>query len=240
MDIVLLILIFMIGITWGSFLNVWIYRLPIGGSIARGRSFCPDCRHILSPLDLVPLFSWLFLRGQCRYCKRKISWQYPLVEFVTGMLFVIIFLMFPESPVLMLKAIFVVTFTITAGGIVWHKSCVPGKLFCPFFTVMLGFAAYELVKDTSKINGYWLTIIGMTGVLYLAFANDRTVGMIMTFASVVLGIWALAALTLGLAIYFPAGRLLKRETKSIVFSPLAKLTTIIGILIVFFVKAYWF
>lgn len=240
MDIVLLILIFMIGITWGSFLNVWIYRIPNGGNIAKGRSYCPYCRHTLSPLDLVPLFSYLFLRGKCRYCKCRIPWRYPLVEFITGALFVSTFLIFPESPYAMLKAFLVITFVITAGGIVYQEGFVPGKLFYPFIAIMLGLAFYELIKDPSKAFSYWLAIMGMTGVLYLAYSHDRATGMLMTFAIAVIGIWTLAALTIGLILYYPAGVLLKKRTNKIFFSSLNKLTTAIGILIVFFIKQCYF
>jgi prepilin signal peptidase PulO-like enzyme (type II secretory pathway) len=56
----------------------------------RGKSFCPHCKHTLSWQDLIPVFSFLFLRGKCRYCDKKISFQYPLVEIATGLLFVLI------------------------------------------------------------------------------------------------------------------------------------------------------
>lgn len=71
---------FVFGTAIGSFCNVVIYRLHVGDSPLRGRSYCPHCTHQLSSSDLVPLFSYLFLRGRCRYCKGRISAQYPLVE----------------------------------------------------------------------------------------------------------------------------------------------------------------
>ena len=72
--------VFLVGSVIGSFLNVVIYRVPRGISIAKGRSFCPSCGHTLSARDLFPFFSWIFLRGKCRYCKAPISPRYPLVE----------------------------------------------------------------------------------------------------------------------------------------------------------------
>ncbi len=89
--------IFIFGLCIGSFLNCVIYRLALqnfsfwknlGGL---SRSFCPHCKHILSFKDLFPVFSFLFLRGRCRYCKKNISIQYPLVELVTGLVFLLIF-----------------------------------------------------------------------------------------------------------------------------------------------------
>jgi len=81
-------LIFIFGLIVGSFLNCIIYRLEVGGSFLKGRSYCPNCKHILSWKDLIPIFSFLILRGKCRYCQKPISLQYPLVELATGILFV--------------------------------------------------------------------------------------------------------------------------------------------------------
>lgn len=82
---------FLFGLVIGSFLNCLIYRLFQKKTIF-GRSFCPVCQHFLSFFDLVPVFSFLFLKGRCRYCQTKISWQYPLVEIVTGFLFLFSFI----------------------------------------------------------------------------------------------------------------------------------------------------
>lgn len=79
--------IFLLGLIVGSFLNCVVYRLERGESFLKGRSYCPNCRHQLSWIDLVPLFSFVFLAGKCRYCKKPISGQYPLVELIAGLLF---------------------------------------------------------------------------------------------------------------------------------------------------------
>lgn len=71
---------FLFGIVIGSFLNVLIYRIPKGENFVKANSHCMNCNHRLYAKDLVPLFSWLFLGGKCRYCKAKISCQYPIVE----------------------------------------------------------------------------------------------------------------------------------------------------------------
>jgi len=83
--------IFIFGLFIGSFLNCLIYRLEKNESFWRGRSYCPHCNHILSWQDLIPLFSFLILKGKCRYCNQKISLQYPLVELSTAILFILIF-----------------------------------------------------------------------------------------------------------------------------------------------------
>lgn len=85
------LIIFLYGIVIGSFLNVCIYRIPLGESIAKERSHCMTCGYQLRWFDLVPLFSWLALRGKCRKCKTPISPQYPIIEAVNGVLYVLIF-----------------------------------------------------------------------------------------------------------------------------------------------------
>jgi leader peptidase (prepilin peptidase)/N-methyltransferase len=79
------------GLNIGSFLNVVIWRLPRGGSIAEPKwSYCPRCEHRLGALDLIPVLSFLFLGRRCRYCKEPISWRYPAIELLTGILFMIV------------------------------------------------------------------------------------------------------------------------------------------------------
>ncbi len=87
-------IIFMFGAIIGSFLNVVIYRVPLGLNIAVGRSFCPNCKTNLGVLDLFPLFSYIFLGGKCRYCKVKIPIRYFLVELISATLFLVIYLVY--------------------------------------------------------------------------------------------------------------------------------------------------
>lgn len=92
-----------IGLSIGSFINAFSWRYKINHSVSSkkknkdlsiltGRSMCPNCRHILGPMDLIPIISWILLRGKCRYCHQKISFQYPLVEFITGLLSLIYYI----------------------------------------------------------------------------------------------------------------------------------------------------
>lgn len=78
---------FLVGTIIGSFLNVIIYRIPIGESIISPPSHCGNCDSRLRPLDLIPILSWIALKGKCRYCSSKISYRYPFVELLTGGLF---------------------------------------------------------------------------------------------------------------------------------------------------------
>ena len=84
------VVIFLYGIVIGSFLNVCIYRIPGGENITKG-SHCMSCGYRLKWYDLVPLFSYLFLGGKCRKCKKKISVQYPLVEGLNGILYLVVY-----------------------------------------------------------------------------------------------------------------------------------------------------
>ncbi|MCR1897974.1 prepilin peptidase [Irregularibacter muris] len=83
----MVLLIFILGLIIGSFLNVCIYRIPLGKSIAYPPSICGHCHTRLKPLDLFPVISWMFLRGKCRYCGESIDIRYPFVELFTGILF---------------------------------------------------------------------------------------------------------------------------------------------------------
>lgn len=91
---IIYLFIFIFGICIGSFLNVVIYRTPKGISIAKGRSYCPKCNNQLKNYDLVPIFSYLVLKGKCRFCSNKISIRYPIVELFTGIIFIICFMCF--------------------------------------------------------------------------------------------------------------------------------------------------
>ena len=87
---ILYIIVFLYGIIIGSFLNVCIYRMPKGESVVTVGSHCMNCKHPLKGYDLFPVFSYLVLRGKCRYCGAKISIQYPLVELANGILYVLV------------------------------------------------------------------------------------------------------------------------------------------------------
>ncbi len=95
----LLIYIFIVGLVTGSFLNVVIYRMPRDKSIVHPPSSCPSCGKLIRFYDNIPLVSWLILRGKCRYCGSKISARYFIVELLTGILFVSVFLIFFGSDI---------------------------------------------------------------------------------------------------------------------------------------------
>lgn len=92
--IFLYVYVFVIGCCIASFINVVIYRVPLGISVAKGRSFCPECHHQLHALDLIPIVSYVFLRGKCRYCGSHIPVRDTLLELFGGMLGMLCFYRF--------------------------------------------------------------------------------------------------------------------------------------------------
>ena len=99
-----IVILAVLGLCLGSFINAFVYRLHERTadlkknkdlSIIHGRSICPSCKHQLGARDLVPIFSWIALQGKCRYCKQPISAQYPLVELITAVLFVVSYVYWP-------------------------------------------------------------------------------------------------------------------------------------------------
>lgn len=89
MDYILYLLIFCIGALFGSFFTLAVYRIPIGQDITHTRSYCPKCKHKLGFWDMIPIFSYAFLGGKCRYCKEKIRIRYLLLEILSGLVFVL-------------------------------------------------------------------------------------------------------------------------------------------------------
>lgn len=118
-------LVFVIGAMIGSFLNVVIYRIPRGESVAFPASHCQSCRTPLKWWHNIPIFSWLFLRGKCSFCHEKISVQYPVVEFVTGVIFLMLYLKL---------------------GLVWYLPFVAASFAALFALVMIDFK-YMAVPD---------------------------------------------------------------------------------------------
>lgn len=90
MEIFFYLIIFMIGITFGSFYTLAVYRIQNGQDITHTHSYCPKCKHKLNILDLIPVFSYIFLGGKCRYCKEKIRPRYLILETISGLFFVVV------------------------------------------------------------------------------------------------------------------------------------------------------
>jgi len=111
----------------GSFLNVCIYRIPINLSISFPPSHCPYCSKSIKPYDLLPLVSYLLLKGKCRFCGGKISVKYPLIELLTGVLFILVYYKFGFT-LNALKFALLFSILIVVTFIDFEYSIIPGKL----------------------------------------------------------------------------------------------------------------
>ena len=89
MEAIIYTLIFIIGVLFGSFFTLAIYRIPLKQDITHKRSYCPNCNHRLGFLDLIPILSYIFLGGKCRYCKQKIRPRYLIIEILSGVIFLL-------------------------------------------------------------------------------------------------------------------------------------------------------
>ena len=118
------------GLCIGSFLNVVIYRLPLGQSLATPPSRCRKCGYSLRWFDNIPLLSWVFLRGRCRNCGINVSWQYPVVELVTGALFVLVVWLTPPGP-LLASRLLLVCILIALFGIDLEHQILPNVITLP-------------------------------------------------------------------------------------------------------------
>jgi len=148
----IIIIIFIFGTLIGSFLNVVIYRIPKGESIVFPASKCQSCQTPLKWYHNIPIFSWLFLRGKCGFCKESISAQYPIVEFLTGILFVLLYLKL---------------------GLVWYLPFVFASFTALFALIMIDFK-YMLAPDSINYIALVLALIQpnfIDGIIYAILAG---------------------------------------------------------------------
>ena len=146
MDPVLAASIFALGLCFGSFLNVCVYRLPLGISVVTPRSACPRCKHGIALYDNLPVLSWLILRGRCRYCKTKISPRYLIVELLTGLLFLLCYWYFGFT-VSMVKYC---AFGFLLLGLIFTDAdtkLLPDKLTLPGLALGIAFSLFVPVND---------------------------------------------------------------------------------------------
>lgn len=157
-------------------------------SILRGRSMCVHCGHQLAAQDLVPILSWLFLRGRCRYCKKPISWQYPAVELITAVVFVASYSWWPTDLHTTGGWLLFVTWLVAAVGLValavydLRFMLLSNRILYPtFFIALAGQLAYILLFSNDIAHSSWLlapSILIASGVFWLLFmaSNGRWIG----------------------------------------------------------------
>ncbi len=159
---------FIIGAVIGSFLNVVIYRVPRNESILNPPSHCPVCGHKLKWYDMIPVFSYIFLRGKCRYCGAKISPRYPLIEALTGFAFVGVGLRFGWSLqffeyVTFSALLIAVSFTDLFDGVVPDIIVVPGAIAGLIFSLLRGKAVFiSSLLGMLFLFGFFVLVILLT------------------------------------------------------------------------------
>lgn len=228
-ELMIITLLALIGLVFGSFVNAFVWRLheqellfekkkkPTAKqlaklSILKGRSMCPDCKHELAAKDLVPLFSWLYLRGKCRYCAKPILWQYPAVELATAALFAVSYGFWPYAlhsaltvAIFAVWLVFVVMFmALAVYDLRWFL--LPDRVVFP----LIGLAVVEVVLIAleghslhSALNAFLgaLVISGTFWVLFQVSAGSWIGGGDVKLA-VVLGLLAGTPLKALLVLFF--------------------------------------
>lgn len=197
MEFIFQVAIFVFGLCIGSFLNVVILRLEKSESLG-GRSYCPNCKHQLAWFDLIPVASFLLLAGRCRYCKARISIQYPLVEVVTALLFLLISnFQFSISNTIFLFYIASSLIVIFAYDLKHYL--IPDKVLFPAIIVAVIFRFWDFWYFIGNwklgIGNYALAILIASGFFLLIFLVSR--GRWIGFGDVKL------AILLGLLVGFP-------------------------------------
>ncbi len=170
--VLLYIIIFLYGVVIGSFLNVCIYRIPKQENIVKIRSHCMNCGYQLKWYDLVPLFSYLCLRGRCRCCKQKISVQYPLIELLNGALYCIVFAVYGISVEALLYAL-LASALITLSVIDFRTYEIPVGI--NIFILALGLI--RIATDFTHWSDYAVGFLLVSGFLYLVHLVTRGRGI---------------------------------------------------------------
>jgi len=149
------IIVFIFGAMIGSFLNVVIYRIPKGESIVFPASKCQSCQNSLKWWHNIPIFSWLFLRGKCYFCKEKISAQYPIVELLTGVIFVALYFKL---------------------GLVWYLPFIAASFAALFALVMIDFK-YMAVPDNVNFAALIFALVQPEFLMALLYASIAAGGL---------------------------------------------------------------
>lgn len=236
--------IFTIGLVIGSFSNVCIYRLPRDESLIFPGSHCPKCNKPIKYYDNIPLISYLILKGKCRYCQEKISGQYPLVEFLTGFIYLVLFLSYG----LQLRTFVYMLFCSALIIIIFidlKEKIIPDVISLPF--IALGFLLSFVPNNLSPINSLLGILVGGGSLFLIAvvgsylFKKEAMGGGDIKLAAMVgafLG-WQLTLLSLFLG--FLLGSIVgiiiliknkgnKDQSDSIPFGPFIALGTVIALL----------
>lgn len=224
------ILFFLMGSVIGSFLNVLAYRIPIKESIVKGRSHCTTCGKQIKNIDLIPIFSWIFLGGKCRYCKSRISARYMIVELITGLSYLSAFLVLGLTGELIYAAILFPVLIILSLWDMDHKEI---PYTCSILIALMGIVSIF----TSQVPWYehliGAVIIAVPfGVLCFFGAMGGGDVQLMAAAGLLLGWSVVPAAMVGIILGALFGILVKAVTKKnvIVFGPFLSIGIGVGYL----------
>jgi len=173
--------IFVLGLAFGSFLNVCIYRLPLGLSVVTPRSACPQCKHPIALYDNVPVLSWLILGGRCRQCKASISPRYLTIELLTGTLFLACYWFFGPT----LSTLKYCTFAFLLLGLIFtdaETKLLPDKMTLPGLALGLLFSLLVPVNDLAS-----QFLPGMVNLPFSGELSLRIVSLVDSLLGAVLG-----------------------------------------------------
>ncbi|TKB73454.1 MAG: prepilin peptidase [Nitrospira sp.] len=157
------LVVFVVGLFVGSFLNVCIYRLPRGESVVWPGSHCPSCRQPVAPYDNVPVLSYLWLLGKCRRCKAPISIQYPLVEVLSGLAYVLVVWRFGLTWPALVYAAFCAALIVVSGIDLEHQ-IIPDRITLPGLAI--GLVAAATILPIGIVNAVAGVAVG-GGLLWL-------------------------------------------------------------------------
>ncbi len=194
--------IFILGTAIGSFLNVLVDRIPRGESI-NGRSHCEFCRRTLGFFDLIPMISFIALRGRCRYCNKKLSFQYIIMEIVTGGLFVLVWFFVPTQSIMTKTAyLFLFSCLLSIFLIDAKHRVIPTALQLVFFSISTAI----LIVEQTTITGFGFRVVEALLValpIYVLYAITRERAMGFGDVELALNIGFLLGLKAGfIALYF--------------------------------------
>ncbi|MGE5415984.1 MAG: prepilin peptidase [Acidobacteriota bacterium] len=202
------IIIFVLGTVIGSFLNVCICRLPEEQSVVTPPSRCMACGHRLGFLDLFPVLSFLFLRGKCRYCGTKVSWQYPLVELVTGLLYLLVWYKFGLTWMTLAGLVFV-SVLITISVIDIYHQIIPDAALAVGAVAgipLMYLQGWDVLKDGLIAGGGGLLFMLAVAIIGGLIAGQEAMGMgdvkLTAFMGLYLGV---KGLVIGMFTGFMAG-----------------------------------
>jgi leader peptidase (prepilin peptidase) / N-methyltransferase len=207
---------FIFGAAIGSFLNVCIFRIPAEESIVKPASRCPSCGHPIRFYDNIPILSFLVLRAQCRDCGAKISWRYPLVEFITGLLALLLFMKFGPTIHFLIFFIFtavliVITFIDIDYQIIPDVISLPGipvfflaavfVVKLPWLEALIGLLigggvllaiafVYELITKREGMGGGDIKLLAMIG----GFLGWKSLIFVLLFSSLTGAVIGVAAM----------------------------------------------